>query len=98
MGKTRLEIMRENQAHYANLQERIKTMTPGLERDVASTMTLNWIKGTNWIGGLNSAAESKSWKQLARLGYDVAEFDSPDVERILNEFDRQTELEWLGWE
>ena len=65
-------------------------MAPGLERDVASTMTLNWIKGTNWMGGLNSAAETKSCKQLARLGYDVENYNSPDVERIMDEFHKQT--------
>lgn len=91
MAKTRLEIMRLNQAQYADLQERIKKMSPGLERDVASTITLNWIKGTNWMGGLNSAADTKSWKQLARLGYDVEDYNSPDVERIMDEFHKQTE-------
>lgn len=86
---TRIELMRENKAQYERVSKLVEAMPDGFEKDVATAVTLLWIKGTNWMGGLDSATERKSDRMLKDMGYDTEDFDV--IDRIMDEFHRQQE-------
>lgn len=77
---TRLELIKENKARYAELQKRIPSMT-GLEKAVAEHITLKWVKGSNWMGGLSDSVANKAYEKLEAMGYEFDEIDA--------EFERQ---------
>ena len=76
--KTKLETMKDNKERYAKVQEEIKGMKPGLERDVKEKVILPWIKGDKWMGGM----PDRKFEQIAKkMPYEVNE--------IYNEFQKQ---------
>lgn len=76
--KTKLETMKNNKERYAKVQEEIKGMKPGLERDVKEKVILPWIKGDNWMGGM----PDRKFEQIAKkMPYGVNE--------IYDEFQKQ---------
>lgn len=77
---TKLEVMKMNKKYYAEYVEKIKNMN-GLEKAVAESMVLEWIKGNKWLGGLSDSSYQKISDLLVQQGYD--EFD------IMDEFNRQ---------
>ena len=78
---TKLELMKQNKKRYAELEEKIESLS-GIERDVAKHLTLNWIKGAKWEGGLGSGQRGqRCYERLMKMGYSFDEIDA--------EFDRQ---------
>lgn len=77
---TRLEIIKKNKELYRTFSEQIKDMT-GLTKLVAETITLEWIKGNNWMGGISDSKYEKLSDKLVAMGYDWIE--------IYQEFDYQ---------
>lgn len=74
---TKLEVMKANQKNYAAMEKRIKGMGDGLEKLVAVNITLKWIKGTKWMGGLSDSVAMKAYGKLMDMGYS---FDVIDAE------------------
>lgn len=82
---TKLEIIKLHKKQYAELEEKIKTMPEGLEKQVAANVTLAWIKGNKWMGGLSGMhAYDKTFQKVVDLGYSYEEVDE--------EFTRQAML------
>lgn len=81
---TKLEIMKEHKAQYSELENKIQTLT-GIEKAVASTLTLAWIKGENWMGGISDRKFDKIAERLVKDGFDEYE--------VMDEFDRQ--VKWF---
>ena len=75
--------MKENKERYAKCEEYIKTVS-GLEKRVAETMTLAWIKGNAWMGGLADSKANKYIEKLMSEGY--------ELDDILKEQERQINL------
>lgn len=83
---TKLEVIKKNKADYARMEKMIASgnMT-ALEKAVAKNITLKWIKGNNWMGGLGCGmASQKCYERVAELGYDFEEIDEV--------FERQTKM------
>lgn len=80
---TRLEVIRENKARYARLMDSIDGMND-LEKRVAETMTTEWIKGNNWMGGISDNKSDKICVMLEKEGFSVEEVDA--------EFERQMKV------
>ena len=78
---TKLEIMKDNQRKYAEIESEISEMPDGLAKTVKSMMILAWIKGNKWLGGLSDSVANKLIEKIAEFGYDESD--------IINEFDRQ---------
>ena len=76
--RTKLEVMKQSKDNYSKVQEEIKSMKPGIERDVKEKLILPWIKGTNWTGGIS---DSKFSQIAKRMPYS---FDD-----VYNEFQKQ---------
>lgn len=76
--RTKLELMKDNKERYAKVQEEIKGMKPGLERDVKEKVVLPWIKGENWMGGLSDRKAEAIYKKMPY-----------SFEEIQKEFERQ---------
>lgn len=83
---TKLEIMRKNKADYAKMEKMIASgKMNALEKAVAENITLKWIKGNKWMGGLGCGmAEQRCFERVMRLGYDFEEIDE--------EFTRQMKM------
>ena len=77
---TRIEIMRCNKQAYADFSAKIAGMR-GIQKAVAENLTLEWIKGNNWLGGLSDSRYQKISDKLISAGYDEME--------IYDEFDNQ---------
>lgn len=69
---TKLELMKENKERYAKCEEYIKTAS-GLQKRVAETLTLAWIKGNEWMGGLSDSKANKYIEKLMSEGYELDE-------------------------
>lgn len=80
---TKLDIIKKNKAQYSELESKIQTLT-GIEKAVASTLTLAWIKGEKWMGGLSDRKFDSIAESLIKDGY--------DVDAVMDEFQRQIEL------
>lgn len=76
-------IMRENKERYAKCEAVIPTLT-GLEKRIAETLTLAWIKGDKWLGGLSDSKANKYIEKLMSEGY--------ELDDILAEHERQMNL------
>ena len=76
--RSKLEVMKQSKDNYSKVQEEIKSMKPGIERDVKEKLILPWIKGTNWMGGIS---DSKFSQIAKRMPYS---FDD-----VYNEFQKQ---------
>lgn len=81
MALTRLEIMRNHKAQYSDFQLKIQGMT-GLTKEVATRMTLKWIKGRDWLGGISDAEYNRALESLEKLGYDIEESDAEFVRQM----------------
>ena len=79
---TKLEVITENKKAYAKLEKKIPAMR-GLEKAVAQNITLKWIKGNKWMGGISDTVANRSYDRLMAMGY--------DFEEIRREEDRQME-------
>lgn len=77
---TRLEIMKLNQKTYVDFSRQIDAMD-GIAKAVAQTLTLTWIKGKKWMGGISDSEYQKGADKLEAMGY--------AADDIMNEFDRQ---------
>lgn len=73
---TKLEVMKTNQKNYAALEKRIEGMGNGLEKLVAVNITLKWIKGTKWMGGISDSVAMKAYDKLMGMGYSFDEIDA----------------------
>lgn len=81
---TKLEMMKENKAKYLKCQL-WASQQDGLSKFVATEITLRWIKGRNWEGGLGNGKDSqKAFERVMALGYTFEEVEA--------EFERQTEI------
>ena len=80
---TRLEIMKAQKELYAKLIGIIPTLE-GIEKAVAQEITLEWIKGNNWLGGISDSKYNKASLRLENIGY--------TWEEIYKEFGRQMEV------
>ena len=84
MALTRLETMREHKAQYSDLQQQIQGMT-GLTKEVATHMTLKWIKGRDWLGGISDAEYEKGSKIIQNHGYNSEDIDQ-EFNRQMNKY------------
>lgn len=82
---TKLELMNENKKMYAELERKIPSMS-GIEKAVAETLTLAWIKGDKWMGGLSDSKANKMYDRLMREGYTFEEIDSEFSRQIMIQF------------
>lgn len=81
---TRLEVMKDNKRHYAELEKRIPYLT-GLELSVAVNVTRKWLSAHNWLGGLSDSDATVAYMKVTRAhGCSMKEVDA--------EFHRQ-----MGW-
>lgn len=83
---TRLEIMNDNKKEYAKLEKKILGMT-GLEKAVAQHITLKWIKGNKWMGGISDSVANRAYDKLMAMGYEFKEImkeESRQMEEITN--------------
>jgi hypothetical protein len=71
---TKLDIIRENKKAYADLEKKIPAMT-GIEKAVAENLTLKWIKGNKWMGGLSDSVHTKADEKLMAMGYELEEIE-----------------------
>lgn len=81
---TRLDVIKANKNKYAKMEAKIKTMPEGLEKLVSQNLTLKWIKGNNWLGGINDKVASVVFLKLTKMGFTFDEVDE--------EFNRQMNL------
>lgn len=75
---TRLDVMKANKKHYADLQDKIANMEDGLEKDIASELGLKWIKGANFMGGLSYSVANKAIEKLMKK-YDCSYEEIDDI-------------------
>lgn len=80
---TKFDLIKFNKAKYAEIELEISKMPEGLAKEVKQEMILAWVKGNNWMGGLNDTKASRLIERISKLGY--------TVEEIIDEFHRQTE-------
>lgn len=73
---TKLEMMKKNQKNYMAMEKRIEGMENGLEKLVAVNITLKWIKGTKWMGGISDSVVMKAYDKLMAMGYSFDEIDA----------------------
>lgn len=73
---TKLEVMKKNQKNYAAMEKKIEGMENGLEKLVAVNITLKWIKGTKWMGGISDSVVMKAYDKLMAMGYSFDEIDA----------------------
>lgn len=71
---TKLEIITINKANYTKQMEKNETLT-GLAKAVGQTLTLEWIKGNKWMGGLSDSKANKIYEKLMAQGYGFEEID-----------------------
>ena len=65
---TKFEIINENKAKYLKCQL-WASQQDGLPKFVANEITLRWIKGRNWEGGLGNGKDSqKAFERVVSLG------------------------------
>ena len=81
---TKLEIMTANKKAYAELEAQIKKMN-GIEKVVAENLTLAWIKGNKWMGGLSDSKANKIYEKLMDMGYSFEEIDD-EFQKQINKF------------
>lgn len=72
---TKLEVIKLNKKQYAELEASIPAMS-GLEKAVAQYVTLAWIKGTKWMGGLSDSAADRAYSKVMAMGYTWDEVDT----------------------
>lgn len=80
---TGFEIMKENKKQYAMQVERNKQAS-GLTKLVGESVTLAWIKGRDWMGGLSDSVACKLYSRIMKLGYTFDEIDD-EFNRQMNE-------------
>lgn len=80
---TKFELIKLNKAQYEEQVKRNETLT-GIAKAVGETLTLTWIKGNNWMGGLSDSKANKIYEKLMAKGYTEEEIDQ--------EFNRQ--MDW----
>ena len=73
------EIAEKGKAYYAKLKKDIEGMKPGIEKDVATHMTLPQIKGGKYLGGMSDNAFDVAMRKLKKYGKDA----------VMKEFDKQ---------
>jgi len=78
---TKLELIKSNKARYAKLENIIKTMKDGVDKDIATKLGLRWIKGRNWEGGLGN---SKANNQLL---FDIADKYGISADDVYDKFE-----------
>ena len=78
---SRLEIMKQNKKTYARFKAEVIPELNKFERLVAENVTLAWIEGKNWMGGLPDYKADRLFGRLAKKGY--------TYEELYAEFDRQ---------
>lgn len=71
---TKLEIITTNKANYNKQMAKNETLT-GLAKAVGETLTLAWIKGNKWMGGLSDSKANKLYEKLMEEGYELEEID-----------------------
>lgn len=83
---TKLELVKKNKADYAKMEKIIASGNMTIfEKAVAENITLKWIKGNKWMGGLGCGmAAERCYGRVMNLGYDFEEVDE--------EFERQTKM------
>lgn len=70
---TTMETMRRNKAGYEECLVMSETLA-GLEQLVAKTLTLAWIKGNGWMGGLSDKVADRLYeKYIKPQGYTFEE-------------------------
>lgn len=83
---TKLELIRKNKKQYAELEAKIPAMK-GLEKAVAENITLKWIKGNKWMGGLGAGMMGqRCFERVMNLGYDFEEVDA-EFERQISQYE-----------
>ena len=78
---TKLEVIKENQRKYAEVETEISGMSAGLAKIVKQEMILAWLKGNKWLGGLSDSVANKLIEKISKLGYDEMQ--------VINEFENQ---------
>ena len=79
---TRLELMNINKKRYADCLAKIEKMPDDIEKSVAIHITLHWIKGNKWMGGLGSG-------KSADRAFEKAMNNRWSFEEVDAEFERQ---------
>lgn len=80
----RSEVIKANKKAYAELVEAMKTME-GLEKEVAGTLTTEWLTSNKFMGGLSDSKAQKILEKLERMGY--------DMDDAYDEFEKQ--MKWF---
>lgn len=78
---TKLEVIKENQRKYTEVEAEISGMSDGLAKIVKQEMILAWLKGNKWLGGLSDSVANKLIEKILKLGYDEMQ--------VINEFENQ---------
>ncbi len=82
----KIDIINKHKTDYAMLEAKIAKMPAGLERAVAQHVTLTWIKGTKWMGGLSDAAAERAYSRVTAMGYSWEQVDAEFERQIYVEF------------
>ena len=83
-GPSRLEIMKEHQYMYKQFENKSNSYDK-FRKLVAQNITLPWIKGYNWMGGISDSAYQKGFEKIAKaMGEepDYKFFDKVDAEFV----------------
>ena len=86
---TKMEIMNQNKKIYARFKAEVIPELNEFERLVAENITLAWIEGKNWMGGLADAKANRLFNKLSKKGY--------TYESLYDEFQRQTSVIENWW-
>lgn len=77
---TRLEVIKANKEAYSKFSDEIKNMA-GIQKAVAENITLAWIKGVNWMGGLGDSKAQRLYEKVEKLGYSLEEIDEEFIKQ-----------------
>lgn len=81
---TYIDLMRMHKKEYAEVEEKIPFLS-GIEKLVAKYLTLRWIKGYKWEGGLgNSRSVNDAYERIMKLGFTFEQIDEELQRQITN--------------
>lgn len=68
---TKLECINQNKASYSRIEKALSAISKNdkLTILVINELTLPWIKGTNWLGGMSDSKRNKAYQRIMAQGY-----------------------------
>lgn len=71
----RYELIKLHKQQYKEFSKKAEEYTNPLSKEVAKRLTLSWIKGVKWAGGLPDWMREKKTQPLLKMGYTRDEID-----------------------